>query len=159
MFFWFATVSASSWFSLFSPRLAYTLTEKTQVTPFPVSDAGARFLRSFIEPFPRKTVETRCTPKHFLTFETIGSDPYLRYLPVMITRLLLSLRKANALQERGWSLGESTTIRFVERRSGGAMVDAIYLDTFSSTHEGAQSQERLDGVKDVTGRPGDLTPV
>jgi len=39
------------------------------------------------------------------------------------------------------------------------MVDAIYLETFSCTHEGAQSQERLDGVKDITGRPGDLTPV
>jgi len=78
----------------------------------------------------------------------------------MITRLLLSLRKANALQEHGWSFGESTahTIRFVECR-GGAMVDAIYLDTFSCMHEGAQSQERLYGVKDVTGRPGDLTPV
>jgi len=80
----------------------------------------------------------------------------------MITRLLLSLRKANASQEHGWNLGESTTrttLRFVERRGGGATVDAIYLDTFSSTHEGAQSQERLDGVKDVTGRSGDLTPV
>ena len=80
----------------------------------------------------------------------------------MITRLLLSLRKANALQEHGWRFGESTkhtTIRFVECRGGTAMSDAIYLDTFSSTDEGAQSQERLDGVKDVTGRPGDLTPV
>jgi len=80
----------------------------------------------------------------------------------MITRLLLSLRKANALQEHGWNFGESTTrttIRFVECRGGGTMVDAIYLDTFSSTHEGAQSQERLDGVKDVTGKPGGLTPV
>ena len=77
----------------------------------------------------------------------------------MITRLLLSLRKANALQEHGWSFGESTkhtTMRFVKRRGGGAMVDAIYLDTFPSTRDGAQSQERLDDVKDVTRSPGDL---
>ena len=107
-------------------------------------------------------MESRCTPSHFLISETIEFDPYLRYLPVMITRLLLSIRKANALQERGWSLGESTThttIRFVERRGGGTPVDAIYLDTLLSTHEGAQSQERLDGLKDVTGRSGDLTPT
>ena len=81
---------------------------------------------------------------------------------MMITRLLLSLRKASASQERGRSFGESTTrttIRFVERRGGTTMTDAIYLDTFSSTHEGTQSQERLDGVKDGTGRPGALTPM
>jgi len=80
----------------------------------------------------------------------------------MITRLLLSLRKANASQEHGWSFGEPTThttMRFAERRGGVLARDAIYPDTFSSTHEGAQSQERLDGVKDVTGKPGDLTPV
>ena len=76
----------------------------------------------------------------------------------MITRLLLSLRKANALQEFGKSTMH-TTIRFVQCRGSGTMVDAIYLDTFSSTHEGVQSQERLDSVKDVTGRPGDLTPM
>ena len=80
----------------------------------------------------------------------------------MITRLLLSLKKGNASQEHRLSFGgptTHTTMRFAERRGGGTMVDAIYLDTFSSTREGAQSQERLGGVKDVTGSPGDLTPV
>ena len=144
MFFWFASVSTSSKSSLFYPWLAYTLTEQNEATPFRVSDAGARFLRSFTENFPRKTVESRCTPKHFLTSETIGSDPCLRYIPVMITRLLFSLRKANASQEHGWSFGEPTThttMRFAERRGGGTMVDAIYLDTFVITHEETRSQE------------------
>jgi len=75
----------------------------------------------------------------------------------MITRLLLSLRKASASQEHEWSFGESTAhtaLRFVECRGGAATIDAIYLDTFSSTREETQSRERLDGIKDVI---GDLT--
>jgi len=79
----------------------------------------------------------------------------------MITRLLFSLRKANALQEHGWSFGEPTThttMKFAERR-GGTTIDAICLDTFLTTHEETRGQERLDGVKDVTGRSGDLSPV
>ena len=73
--------------------------------------------------------------------ETIGSESRLRYLPVMITRLLLSLKKASASQEYGWNLGEPTvhtTMRFAERR-GVATRDEICLDTLASTHEGAQS--------------------
>jgi len=80
----------------------------------------------------------------------------------MITRLLFSLRKANALQEHGWSFGEPTThttMRFAERRGGGTTIDATYLDTFVITHEETRSQERLDGIKDVTGRSGALTPA
>ena len=71
--------------------------------------------------------------------KTIGSDPCLRFLPVMITRLLLSLKKANTSEEYGWSFGEPTTytaMRFAERRGGAAMRDVIHLDTFESTHEG-----------------------
>ena len=101
-------------------------------------------------------------PEHFLTSETAGSDTCPRFPPVMITRLLLSLKKANASQEHRWSFGEPTThttMRFAERRGGVAVRDVIYLDTFSSTHEGARSQERLDGVKDVPGKPVDLIPV
>jgi len=101
-------------------------------------------------------------PEHFLTSENIGSDSCLRFPPVMITRLLLSLKKVNASQGHRWSFGEPTmhtTMRFAERRGGVTVRDAIYLDTFSSIHEGAQSQERLDGVKDVPGKPGDLIPV
>jgi len=78
-------------------------------------------------------VESRCIPKYSLVSEPTGSDQCLRYLSVMITRLLLSLRKANASQEHGWSFGEPTTystMRFAEHRGGVATRDEIPLDTF-----------------------------
>ena len=84
-----------------------------------------------------------CESKRPLAFEVIGSDPRLRYLPVMITRLMLSLRKAGTPQEHGWSLGEPTThtaMRFAEPRGGVVTRDEIHLDTFASTYEEAQSQ-------------------
>ena len=62
----------------------------------------------------------------------------------MITRLLLSLKKASASQEYGWNLGETTvhtTIRFAERRGGVSTGDEIRLDTvFARTDEGFQSR-------------------
>jgi len=60
----------------------------------------------------------------------------------MITRSLLSLRKAAALKGQGWSLGELTahsTIRFGERR-GVSTRDEIRLDVYASTQEGAQTR-------------------
>ena len=75
----------------------------------------------------------------------------------MITRLLLSLRKAGASREDTWNLGQPTThttMRFAERRGGVSTGDEIRLDTFASTREGSQSQEH-DGVGGVT---GDATP-
>ena len=75
--------------------------------------------------------------RNLFASETIRSDPHLRYLPAMITRLLLSLKKASASQECGWTLGEPTactTMRFAER--GVATRNEIRLDTFTSTwHE------------------------
>ncbi|KAF9648233.1 hypothetical protein BDM02DRAFT_3261179 [Thelephora ganbajun] len=65
------------------------------------------------------------------------------YLPVMITRLMLSLRKANASQECGWSLGAPTahtTMAFAERRGVTDAGDEVHLDTYASGHEGTQSQ-------------------
>ena len=62
----------------------------------------------------------------------------------MITRLLLSLKKANASEEHGWSFGEPTThttMKFAERRSGATTRDEVSLDTFAGTQEGTQSQE------------------
>ena len=64
----------------------------------------------------------------------------------MITRLLLSLRKADAPDEHEWSLRDQTmhtTIKFADHRLGGGVAsrDEIHLDTFSSTQEGAESQE------------------
>ena len=63
----------------------------------------------------------------------------------MITRLLLSLKKAAASKkEHGWSLGEPTThtsMRFAGRRGGTNVTrDEIHLDTFLSTQEGTESQ-------------------
>jgi len=71
----------------------------------------------------------------------------------MITRLLLSLRKAGASREYGWNLGEPTahtTMKFAERRGGVSTGDEICLDTFASTHEGTQGQEH-DSIGGVTG--------
>jgi len=76
--------------------------------------------------------------------EAIGSELRRRFLPVMVTRLLLSLKKAVATQEHGWKLGEPTahtTMRFAERRGGASTGDEIRLDTLVSTPEGTQSQE------------------
>jgi len=70
----------------------------------------------------------------------------------MITRLLLSLRKAGASREDGWSLGEPityTTISFAEPRDGAATRDEVPLDTFTSTQEGTQNHE-LDVAVDLT---------
>jgi len=89
-------------------------------------------------------VKSPCAPEFFLASRLTVSDQCLRYLSVMITRLLLSLKKANASQECGWSFGEPTThstMRFAERRGGVATRDEIPLDTFLSTHEGSQGQE------------------
>ena len=60
----------------------------------------------------------------------------------MITRLLLSLKKAAASKkEHGWSFGEPTThttMRFA-RRQGDTTRDEIHLDTFASMQEGTES--------------------
>ena len=84
---------------------------------------------------------------HLFAFETIGSEPRLRLLPVMITRLMLSLKKAASSHEHGWSLGKPTThttIRFAERRGDISTGDEIRLDTFGGTHEA--TQVKSDGV-------------
>ena len=76
--------------------------------------------------------------------EITKPKPGLRFVPVMITRLVLSLKKAATSREDGWSLGEPTithnTMRFAECRGGVATRDEIPLDTFASTHEGTQSR-------------------
>ena len=113
--FWFANVSTSSQSSLLSTTHSYLY-----------------------------RVESQCTPKYFLASEPTGSDQCLRYLSVMITRLLLSLKKASTSQEHGWSFGEPTihsTMRFAELRGGVSTRDEVPLDTFLSTHEGSQGQE------------------
>jgi hypothetical protein len=62
----------------------------------------------------------------------------------MITRLMLSLKKAVTSSENAWNLGEPTahaTIRFADRRGGASTRDEIRLDTFASTREGTEIQE------------------
>ena len=67
------------------------------------------------------------------------TDDRFRYLPVMISRLMLSLKKA-ADSQQGWSLGEPTlngsklqSIRFFNSRKGtNGREDDITLDTFES---------------------------
>ena len=90
--------------------------------------------------------------RYLFAFRNIASESRLRFLPVMITRLLLSLKKVGAPQEDGWSFGESityTTMNFAEPRGGAAGRDEVPLDTFASTQEGTQSHE-LDVAVDLT---------
>jgi len=57
---------------------------------------------------------------------------------MMVTRLLLSLKKASASKEDGWSFGEPTmhtTMKFAERRGGNVTRDEISMDTLASTQE------------------------
>jgi len=71
------------------------------------------------------------------------SDQCLRFLSVMITRSLLSLRKAAASKGQGWNLGELTAhsaIRFNERQGGVSTGDRISLNTYASTHEETQTR-------------------
>jgi len=80
--------------------------------------------------------------RNLFASKTIMSEPRLSFLPVMITRLMLSLKKATSSQENGWSLGEPTThstMRFAERQGGVATRHEMRLDTFGNTHEGTQS--------------------
>jgi len=64
------------------------------------------------------------------------SEPRVRYLPVMITRIMLSLKKAAASQGDRWSLGESsvfTDVRIANFRSHNTADDApITLKTLRS---------------------------
>ena len=76
--------------------------------------------------------------------ENSRSEPHIRYLPVMIARLILSLKKASVSQECVWSLGEpstTTSVRFAGSQGLGATRDEIGLDTFGGRHEGARSGE------------------
>jgi len=78
---------------------------------------------------------------HLLASQHIESDSCPRFLPMMITRLLLSLEKAGASQEHGRNFGEPTTytiMNFAEYRRGVTMRDETPLHTLSSTREGGQ---------------------
>ena len=81
--------------------------------------------------------------EYLFASETIRSELHLRFLPVMVTRLMLSLKKAATSQKHGWNLGEPathTTMKFAEHRGTVITRDEMRLDTFASMHEETQSQ-------------------
>ena len=75
-------------------------------------------------------------------FQHIESESRPRFLPIMITRLLLSLKKAGSSKEDEWSLGgptTHTTVIFADCRLEGGVAtrDETSLDTFSGAQERA----------------------
>jgi len=81
---------------------------------------------------------------HLFSFKNIESESHFRFIPVMVTRLLLSLKKAGASREDGCSLGEPTThttMKFAERRGGDITRNEIHLDIFASMQERTQGRE------------------
>jgi len=61
----------------------------------------------------------------------------------MITRLLLSLKKATTPNEHGWSLGDPTAhthAGYAERRGDLVPRDEMRLETLASSDEGAQGR-------------------
>ena len=124
-----------------SLRLTQTPVAQRRNNPCQVGNTRTRFLR-FLTRFPSAQQWNHRVCPDILYPKPSGLNRIPRFLPVMTTRLLLSLRKASASQEHGWSFGEPTTytsMRFSERRYDVAAGDATQLDTFVSTHEGPQS--------------------
>lgn len=82
---------------------------------------------------------------YLVSSEIVKSEPYVRYLPMMIGRLMLSLKKASAsFHEDLWSFGEPRTdnsVRFAGGRGLEAARDGIRLDTFGDRHEWTRSDE------------------
>ena len=65
----------------------------------------------------------------------VGSELHVRYLPVMVTRIMLSLKKAAASQGNQWSFGEPTTftgMRFAGVLNRDVAGDSMALDTIRS---------------------------
>ena len=90
--------------------------------------------------FLHTTVQSSCTSESLFVY--VRSERCLRYLPVMITRLILSLKKADASKVQAWSLREPTahtTMRFAERQGGAITGDEMRLDTFANMRDGTQN--------------------
>ena len=63
------------------------------------------------------------------------SEPRVRYLPVMITRIMLSLKKAAASQGDHWSFGESSTftgVKIAGVRNHNTPGNVMILETLRS---------------------------
>jgi len=115
-----------------------------QTGPRRVSNTMVRLLRFFFhQVLLCGTVDTSCTSKCHFASEPVGPKLRVRYLPVMVGRLMLSLRKAAALQGGVWSFGEPATsigMRFAERRGPDATGDGMHLGTSSGGREEVQTR-------------------
>lgn len=75
---------------------------------------------------------------------TVEPEAHVRFLPIMITRLMLSLREASALQaQQGvWSFGGPTVptnLRFDGSRGLGATRNEIALGTVAGRYKESRS--------------------
>ena len=118
---------------------AETFVAFNATTPWRVSNTGTYFLRSLTGSF---SVEqwNRCVRLNIHSLrQQVGLISFIRYLPMMITRLMLSLKKASTSQEEAWSIGEPT-MRFAEPRPVVVTSGEIHLDTFANESVGVQSR-------------------
>ena len=76
--------------------------------------------------------------KRLFPSKVAGSNPLPRFLPVMIARLMISLKKATMKQD-AWSFGEPT-MKFAEPRPVVTTFDEIRLDTFTTMSAFARSR-------------------
>ena len=84
-----------------------------------------------------------CTSGHLVSSGIIESESRVRFLPVMIARLMLSLKKASDSKQDIWSFGEpssDTSVRFAGGRGLEAARDEIDLDDFRGRHEWTRSE-------------------
>lgn len=83
-----------------------------------------------------------CTSKPLFASEAIRPELCVRYLPVMIGRLVISLKKA-ASQEDLWGLGRpiiNVGVGFDEGHGSGVTGDDIRMDTFAGGDEGTHGR-------------------
>lgn len=66
--------------------------------------------------------------------DAVVSKRYFRFLPVMVTRIMISLKKAAASQDDLWSLGQPTSrftgVMFAGHHDGDTQGNGMTLDTF-----------------------------
>jgi len=76
------------------------------------------------------------------TIQLLPATGIVVFLPVMVTRLMLSLKKASVSQREAWTFGEpglTSAVGFVGFRGIDDGRDELRLDTLKSGHERAQS--------------------
>ena len=137
----FAKVRILACHSIFSFSLVETFIAINPATSCHVSDTRTHLCRLFTRPPPpppRGIVESLCMSKHTFPSKVVGSKPLVRLFPTMVTRLMLSLKKATT-QEDAWNFGEPT-MRFAEPRRVVTTRDEIPLDTFVSGSVGDRNR-------------------